>query len=134
MTPGRWLALPALLLAGACAQQARVNEPAPRPAPAPPSIPTVPPAVEPAAAQPGATQYRCDTGEVLQVHDEGDFVRVAGLPRGEELLGRDAGGLTPQQAVFSGPTLRMEFGLGADGRELMLQSTDPPGLLHCRRD
>jgi hypothetical protein len=133
MTLGRWLPLAALLLVGACAQQARLKEPAPSPASTPPSTPDIAPAVEP-PVQTGARLYRCDTGEVLLVHDEGDFVRLSGLSQAEERLGRDAGGLTPQQAVFSGPTLRAEFGVGADGHELVLQSTDPPGLLHCRRD
>ena len=61
-------------------------------------------------------------------------MRVLGLPRGEVRLGRDAGGLTPRQMVFSGPDLRIEFGLGADGRDALLQVLEPPELLHCRRD
>ena len=129
MTP-RCLRCAAVLAVAGCALQA---EPQPVPAAGAGTLgaPTVSTAQP--APTPGRTLYRCDTGEAVVVQEEQDTVIVSGLPRGEERLGRDAGGLTPRQAVFSGPTLRAEFGLGADGREMALQSFHPPGVLHCRQ-
>jgi hypothetical protein len=126
-------ALALLVLAG-CAQQADPLArgrlaPAASVDPAPsPTVSTVRP-----PPQPGRVLYQCDTGQAVVVQDEGDTVLVSGLPGGEERLGRDAGGLTPQQSVFSGPTLRAEFGLDADARGMALQFLDRPELLHCRR-
>jgi hypothetical protein len=118
----------ALLLLTACAARVDLQEPAAPPAQvAVPAVSTVHPVPDPAR-----TLYLCDTGQAVVVQDEGDTVRVSGLPRGEERLGRDAGGLTPQQAVFSGPTLRVEFGLGTDGREISLQSFFPPQVMSCK--
>jgi hypothetical protein len=133
MTMRRCLPAFALLLASGCAQRTGPQSPAlegeaASPLAGSPAVSTVQPAPDPARKL-----YLCANGQALVVHDEGDTVRISGLPRGEELLGRDAGGLTPQQAVFSGPTLRVEFGLGADGREMALQSLSPPELLSCRR-
>lgn len=134
VTIGRALPVLALLLSTGCAQPTD-----PRPAP-PMTAAPLPAVAQPAPGpvqpppQPGRTVYRCDTGEAVVVQDEGDTMRLSGLPRGEEQLDRDAGGLTPQQAVFTGPTLRAEFGLDADGRGLALQSLSPPGQLHCRRN
>jgi hypothetical protein len=133
MTMLRCLPAVTFLLVIGCARQPDPQVPAaaaapPSPIAAAPTVSTVLPAPEP----PGRTLYLCDTGQSVVVQDEGDSVLVSGLSRGEERLGRDAGGLTPQQAVFSGPTLRLEFGLGADGRQMLLQSLRPPELLHCR--
>ena len=128
----RWLQCAAVLAVAGCALHAgpQPSDPAPA-APAASAAPTVSTAQP--APTPGRTLYRCDTGEAIVVEEGQDTVTVSGLPRGEERLGRDAGGLTPRQAVFSGPTLRAELGLGADGREMNLQSLQPPGLLHCRQ-
>jgi hypothetical protein len=117
-------------------------------APAPPPGSVTPPAVPPAApAAPaplpapapttestGAVRLLCDHGLELRASFEQDQVRLSGLPEGPEALLRDAGGVTPQQSVFSNPRLRAEFGLGADGREAALHLLQPfPRTLHCRR-
>jgi len=134
MTRRRCLPAFALLLVSSCAQRTgpqslAIEGKAESPFAGSPTVSTVQP-----ARDAGRKLYVCGNGQAIVVQDEGDTVRISGLPRGEEVLGRDAGGLTPQQAVFSGPTLRVEFGLGADGREMALQSLDPPELLSCRRD
>ena len=41
--------------------------------------------------------------------------------RGNDVLLRDAGGMTPQQTVYSNARMRAEFGLGASGREAILR-------------
>jgi hypothetical protein len=52
-------------------------------------------------------------------------------PRGRQELLRDAGGLTPQQTVYSNAEWRAEFGLGASGREAVLQTLKPATVLRC---
>ena len=126
MTLVRQLPAIALLVTAGCAD---LQAPAaPRAGAALPTVSTVQGVVNPAR-----TLYLCDTGQAVVVQDDGDTVRLSGLARGEESLGRDAGGLTPQQAVFSGPTLRLELGLGSDGREMLLQSLVPPQTMSCKR-
>ena len=126
MTIVRQLPAIALLVTAGCAD---LQVPAAPPAGA--ALPTV--STVAGLANPARMLYLCDTGQAVVVQDEGDSVRLSGLPRGEESLGRDAGGLTPQQAVFSGPTLRVELGLGSDGREMLLQSLVPPQVMSCKR-
>jgi hypothetical protein len=108
---------------------------------APPASVPAPPASTPApasAAQPGAAvpaaHYRCDQGIEFTVRFADDSALVASPKRGSELLLRDAGGVTPQQAVYSNPRLRAEFGMGAAGREAELQYLPEPQVAHCRRD
>jgi hypothetical protein len=115
----------ALLVTAACAD---LQTPPARPGGA--SLPTV--STVQGLVDPVRTRYLCDTGETVVVEQDGDTLRLSGLPRGEETLGRDAGGLTPQQAVFSGATLRVELGLGSDGREMVLQSLVPPQVMSCK--
>jgi hypothetical protein len=55
-------------------------------------------------------------------------------PLGSETLLRDAGGVTPQQTVYSNARMRAEFGLGASGREAIVRMPSPPLLAHCVRD
>ena len=125
MTIARLPAIAVLLVAGCADLQAPPAAPG---AAGPPAVSTVRPVPDP-----NRTLYLCDTGQAVVVQDEGDTVRVSGLARGEESLGRDAGGLTPQQSVFAGPTLRVQFGLGSDGRDMVLQSLVPPQLMSCKR-
>ena len=78
--------------------------------------------------------YRCDHGRVVpESHRQVDAVVDAGS-RGSELLLRDAGGVTPQQTLYSNPRLRAEFGLGVGGGEAILHYFAPPLEVHCRRD
>lgn len=122
------LAAGALVLAG-CAQT---------PPPAPPPPAQAPAAIAPPAAAdadpPGVVRLHCDGGLQLRVHFDDDEARVAGLPGGEQRLLRDAGGVTPQQTVYSSAAWRVEFGLGPQGNEAQLQPLEPPGpALHCAR-
>jgi hypothetical protein len=136
--PRQAAALAALLLA-ACSH-APLPAPAPRAEAAPPRPP--PPAGAPAAVAPpseadppGVVRLRCDDGTRLRVAFADDEARVAGLPLGEQTLLRDAGGVTPQQSVFSNAAVRAEFGLDADSGGAQLHLLAPPAqTLHCRRD
>jgi hypothetical protein len=122
----------AAALCGACAVRAPAppGPPVTQPAPTPPGEA---PATAPRPAD--AVTYRCGAGLALSVRAAQDTVEVDGLPQGPELLLRDAGGVTPQQTVFSNPRLRVEFGLGPDGREATLHRLQPPAPdLQCRRD
>ena len=53
---------------------------------------------------------------------------------GSDVLLRDAGGITPQQTVYSNARMRAEFGLGASGREAILRYPLAPLVAHCVRD
>ncbi len=102
------------------------------PAPLPAAVST-PPVTAPAAPAAGPPQYRCDQGIVFSVQfGDGAAVVDAGS-RGREQLLRDAGGLTPQQTVYSNQQLRAEFGLGPAGNEAMLHYAAPPQRVHCTR-
>ena len=129
MTSARHPGSIALLLLAGCAAQGDQPPGARTGRTAAPTVSTAQPLADASRAL-----YLCDTGQAVVVQDEGDTVRVSGLARGEERLGRDAGGLTPQQAVFSGPGLRVQLGLGSDGREMVLQSFTPPQVMSCKRD
>jgi hypothetical protein len=76
--------------------------------------------------------YRCDDGTQFTVNFAEDMAIVDAGKRGSELLLRDAGGITPQQVVYSNVRLRAEFGLGADGREAVLHYLSPSLEMHCR--
>jgi hypothetical protein len=109
-----------------------------------PAAPAVPPPVTapvPAStsvssaevAAPGTFKLRCDDGLELRLRMLQDEVHVEGLPTGREVLLRDAGGVTPQQSVFSSPRVRAEFGLGAQASEAVVHLLQPaPRDLHCR--
>ena len=79
-------------------------------------------------------RYRCDHDVAFTVRYGDDTVTVDAGTRGSELLLRDAGGVTPQQTVYSNPRLRAEFGLGANGREAILRYPSPPLVVHCLRE
>jgi len=128
---GRSLAaITAAALAAGCVARA------PDVAPVPP-LPVDPPPVsapEPAPPAPpaDAVRYRCEGERVLLVRLREDVAQVQGLPQGEETLLLDAGGVTPQQRVFSNPGVRMEIGLGDRGREAVVQLLQPPASeLRC---
>lgn len=91
-----------------------------------------------AAPGPGSSgalpHYRCDHDFGFTVRFEGDSALLDAGPRGTDVLLRDAGGLTPQQIVYSNPRLRAEFGLGPNGREAILRYPLLPLVAHCLRD
>ncbi|MGZ5181026.1 MAG: hypothetical protein ACXWC6_05935 [Ramlibacter sp.] len=130
-------ALWAMALAGALGGCAHRVQPTPAPAAAADPAPVQPPeeaGTAPPRSDAEAPSYRCDGGVAFTVRDDGDFVLLRGLPRGDERLGRDAGGVTPSQTVYSSATLRAEFGLGSDGRDALLHDLVSAADLHCRRD
>lgn len=120
-----------LSVAGCASVDPPPATPAPDTAPAPPQVqaPAEPPRVVEGIA------YACDDGRTVHVRVEQDTVAIAGLARGDEVLLRDAGGITPEQTVWSNERLRAEFGLppGGDGAELQLLQP-APATLHCRRE
>ncbi len=81
-----------------------------------------------------APHYRCDNGTEFTVRFADDSAIVDAGARGREELPRDAGGVTPQQTVYSNERMRAEFGLGVSGREALLRYAQPPLLAHCVRD
>jgi len=92
------------------------------------------PSPAPAATARPLPHYRCDHDIEFTVRFGDDTATVDAGSRGSELLLRDAGGLTPQQTVYSNPQLRAEFGLGASGGEAVLHYLSPPLVAHCLRD
>jgi hypothetical protein len=111
-------------------------------APKPPPAPAVPPAAAAAPApapapvpppQRAATRYQCDHDAAFTVEYGDDAATLAVAGHGREVLPRDAGGVTPQQTVYSSERLRAEFGLGPDGDEAVLRYAEPPLVLHCSR-
>lgn len=90
----------------------------------------------PATANPGAglARYRCDHDIAFTVRHGTDSVTIDAGPRGREVLLRDAGGVTPQQTVYSSTGLKAEFGLGGAGNEAVLRYAQPPLVAHCVRE
>ena len=87
---------------------------------------------QPIVSVPGVA-YRCDQGEGFDVTFGNDAAVLTG-PRGRQELLRDAGGLTPQQAVYGNAAMRAEFGLGSDGRQAVLRTVKPVAVLRCVRN
>ena len=63
-----------------------------------------------------------------------DTAVVEMAPHGTEVLLRDAGGVTPQQSVYSNGKWRAEFGLGASAREAVVRFLASPQVVKCMRD
>jgi len=128
----RWLALPGLAIAAGIALWGCAGAPA-RPRATPPLTSAVP-APAPAPPQPAANapeHYRCDQGTEFTVRFTDDSAFIDSAQRGDDVVLRDAGGVTPQQSVYSNPHLRAEFGLGAAGREAKLHYLPDPQVAHC---
>jgi hypothetical protein len=127
-----------LLAAGAlsgCVSAPPAAAPVPAPASAPANEPG--PSASPAApASPAASlqRYRCDQNFEFSVRFTDDTAVIDAGSRGNDILLRDAGGVTPQQTVYSNPSLRAEFGLGASGREAILRYLAPQLVVNCVRD
>ena len=84
-------------------------------------------------ASSGQTQYRCEHGISFKVRFVDDSALLDG-PTASELLFRDAGGLGPQQPVYSNSRMRAEFGLGTNGREARLNYPALPLGARCVRE
>ena len=80
-----------------------------------------------------AAQYRCEQGIDFNVKFVDDTAVLEGTG-GSDLLFRDAGGQGAQQAVYSNPRMRAEFGLGTSGREAVLRYPLLPLVARCVRD
>jgi hypothetical protein len=108
------------------------------PAAAPPAPAAAAPAPAPAAPAPAAaatgTHYRCDHGLEFSVRYGADSAVVDAGQQGRDELLRDAGGVTPRQAVYSNERLRAEFGLGENGQGAVLHYAEPPLVAHCTRE
>jgi hypothetical protein len=76
--------------------------------------------------------YHCEQGMQFSVSFVDDAAVLKGA-RGDDVLLRDAGG-QGAQTVYTNARLRAEFGLGASGREAMLQYLQPPLVVRCVRD
>ena len=100
----------------------------------PPAAPPAPAAAPAPIAAGQLPHYRCDQQIEFTVRYGEDSATIDAGSRGRELLLRDAGGLTPQQTVYSNPRLRAEFGLGSAGNEAVLRYAAPPLTAQCRRD
>lgn len=125
-------ALASLVLAG-CAAGVPPRAIEPVPAPQAPASRPVPQPPEAAAMDGQVLQLRCDDGSVVRVRFEGDSALLEGLPSGPQELLRDAGGVTPINTVWSNRHLRAEFGIGDDGRHVLLHPIEPAGAtLHCQ--
>jgi hypothetical protein len=120
------------LVAGALLWGCTAAPPASSPAPTPASQPV--PQPEPASAAANWPHYRCDQGIEFTVRFSDDTAMLDSAARGNEVLLRDAGGVTPQQTVYSNPRLRAEFGLGTAGREAILRYLAPALVAHCVLD
>jgi len=128
----RWLALLGLAVGAVALLLGCVAAPGP----AAPVVSTAVPAPSaPAAAAPPATagsaRYRCDQGMEFTVRFADDSAFIDSGKGGTEVALRDAGGVTPQQSVYSNAHLRAEFGLGAAGREAKLHHPPDPQVAHC---
>jgi hypothetical protein len=124
--PGSGTSTALLAAATAAVLCACTTAPPPRPEPAIPAPLAVP--------GESLTRYRCGQGLEFTVGFDGDAGMVDAGPRGRQLLLRDAGGLTPQQTVYSNTQLRAEFGLGSAGNEAVLHYAAPPLQVRCVRD
>lgn len=92
---------------------------------------TVAPATDSVAERP---RYRCEHDVAFTVRFTDDTALLDAGPRGYDLLYRDAGGITAQQAVYANPRVRAEFGLGAGGNEAVLRYLLLPLVVRCVRD
>lgn len=90
------------------------------------------PSGPPVSASSGPPVYACEQNLKFSVSFANDTAVLKGA-RGDDVLLRDAGG-QGAQTVYSNPRLRAEFGLGASGREAVLQYLQQPLMARCLRD
>ena len=124
-----WLAV---LLLGGCAAPASPPAPPP-PAPAAVYTPAPPPAI-PAPAVAELPRYRCEDGIEFTVRFGEGTAELDIAGKGRQTLLRDAGGVTPQQTVYSSTKLKALFGLDPSGRGAKVNFVSPPIEVRCTRD
>jgi len=81
----------------------------------------------------GQQRYRCEHGIEFTVRFVDDTAMLDAGARGYDLLYRDAGGVTPQQSVYSNPRVRAEFGLGPASNDALLRYPALPLVARCTR-
>lgn len=118
----------ARLLAGALLAGAALAACAPL-RPVGPALPALPAP----QGDPSAIHYRCDDSSEFTVHFVDDSAAIDMPAAGREQLLRDAGGLTPQQTVYSNSRYRAQFGLGERGNEALLRSLSKVQETRCVR-
>ncbi len=79
-----------------------------------------------------APLYRCEAGVEFRARFIDNSVVVDGTGT-YDLLYRDAGGVG-NQAFYSNPRMKAEFGLGPSGREAILRYPLLPLVVRCVRD
>ena len=99
--------------------------PQPQQAPSPPPV---------AQHSPPPPHFRCDHGIEFTVRFDDGTAQIDAGPQGSDTLLRDAGGVTPQQTVYSSTRVKAEFGLGDQGREAVLHYVSPPLEAHCTKN
>lgn len=79
--------------------------------------------------------YQCDDGSSFSLvrGAGGDAVVIEGAGVSRETLLRDAGGASPDEAVFSSTRTKLEIGLAPGGRGAMLRQAEPARALRCER-
>lgn len=104
---------------------------APASEPSPAAVPASPPAGRPDAA---VLHYRCDEDFTFTVSFSDGTATIDAGSHGIETLLRDAGGMTPQQTVYSSTRLKAEFGLEPGGRGARLLYASPALEARCVRE
>ena len=119
----------AVLILGGCASRA------PQPAPPETTVPLAPRTIEaPRPPKQALPHYRCDNNVEFDVRFADGSAELRFAWREPETVLRDAGGVTPEQTVYSSTTVKAQFGLEPEGRGAKLNFTAPPLEVRCTRD
>jgi hypothetical protein len=124
-------------LGGCASTPAAAQAPAPEPArpAAAASVRTdvpLPPQTSQSGSGPARPwSYRCDGGLEFNVRFGDGAATIDATTGGSQVLLRDAGGATPQQTVYSNERMRVEFGLGENGREAIVREAGAADGVHC---
>ena len=81
-------------------------------------------------------RYRCQNdvkGDFTFTVRFADDSAIINSNRGDDVLYRTAGGLTPIQTVYTSLRMRAEFGLGSTGGEAILRYLQQPLVVRCVR-
>jgi hypothetical protein len=78
--------------------------------------------------------YRCDNDIAFDVRFADDSAQIVFASREPETVLRDAGGVTPEETVYSSTKLKAVFGLEPQGRGAKLHFASPPLEARCVRD